>query len=309
MSIYVSIATLEDPDLHNTVMSAIFNADDRSGLHIGIAATTDEKFYEEKVVGYDKFAKVSSTLLDIKLDRGIAKGRIGSRFAYDDEDYILQVDSHTNFEKSWDTKIKNLFSKSVEETGNEKTILTSYLSPHIHHDGKIVPINNWSRYCVYTNYWVAPNVRLMAWEQMPIQVFPKQFRKDSLLLPANKTGAHFMFSNKSWAIEQCLPEEVIFAEEEIVHTIHLLENGFSLVFPNTELPLTHRYTNLEKRVERKTLLNLFSEDDFTELLVTRNMFDLIENHRESCIRYKTYGGYDMIHNNVRPFHIPESYSW
>jgi hypothetical protein len=309
MSIYISIATLEDLDLHNTIMSAIFNADNRRDLHIGIAATTSEKFYEERVIGYGKFAKVSSSLFDVKLNRGIAKGRINSRFAYDDEDYVLQVDSHTNFEKSWDTKIKNLFHKSLRETENEKTIITSYLSPYIHHDGKVVPLDNWSRYCVYTNCWVAPNVRIMAWEQMPIQVFPEHFRKDSLFLPANKIGAHFMFSNKTWANQQCLPQEIVFAEEEIVQTIHLLENEFSLVFPNTELPLTHRYANLEKGVERKTLLDLFSKEDFTELMVTRNMFDLIEDHKESCIRYATYGGYDIIHNNVRPFHIPKSYGW
>lgn len=309
MTIYISIATLEDPDLHNTLMSAIFNSDDRKQLHIGIAATTEEKFYEERVVGYEKFAKVSTKLFDIKNNRGLAKGRINSRFAYDDEDYILQIDSHTNFEKSWDTKLKQLYDGAIKETSNDKTILTSYLSPYVNLDGKAVPLERWSRYCVYTNYWVAANVRLMAWEQIPMHIFPEQYRRDSLFVPANKTGAHFMFSNKRWAYEQYLPESIVFAEEEVIHTIHLLENNFSLVFPNSELPLTHRYTNLEKDVQRKKLNDLFSEEDFTELVVTRNMFDLVNEHRESCIKYTEYGGYDILHNNVRPFHIPKDYSW
>ncbi len=309
MSIYISLVTLEDRDIVATVSTAVMNASDPSALRIGLAAAVSDDFYHSFIEPLDKYSSVHIKRFSKEDVRGVGKGRSVSRFAYSGEDRILQVDSHTVFQSGWDTKIEEIYQRALQETGNEKTILTAYLGGHTIENNSITIGDSTAKYCVFTNGVFSPLIRLQAWFARPLKEFPPQARvPKKKILPAIKIGANFMFGNKNFADYSGLPNNMVFYEEEIVQTVNLLENGFALAFPNYELPLTHRYDGGDTG-ERETGTDLFGGNEIPAMLTTMNLYDFISGNADACERYKAYSKYDIVTGMVRPFHIPESFQY
>src|SRR5512137_635462 len=97
MSVYLAISTLEDYDVADTIRWALSRANRQHQLTIGVAATVGEKFYKDVLKQFEPWTMIKIKRFDPATERGIGKGRNNALHAYNGQDYILQVDSHTHF--------------------------------------------------------------------------------------------------------------------------------------------------------------------------------------------------------------------
>jgi hypothetical protein len=310
LSIYIAITTLEDPDIVGTVSSALTSANNPEEIHVGVAAAVSDTFFN-KISSLLNFDQLTLKQFDQDKANGIGRARNLSRFAYSDEDFILQVDSHTYFRHGWDTTLINLFNYSVSVTGNNKTVLTGSLGKHEIVNGRPEIYSDEVNYSVITNATWSPYTNINHWMLIPVSKFPESIDVSSdIIIPANKVNGNFIFSNGSFADFSGLPDSAVYFDEEIIQTINLLENGFSLVHPNTSLPITHRYKVDGEAPPRQDGRDIFWNDSIThDLVMTSSMFDFIYNNPEACKRYFDYSKYDVVTKMVKPFYIPESFSY
>lgn len=99
--ILISIASLEDPYLLDTMRDAIDKANNPESLTFGLSL----QYENEPSFGgiTNKIKTVSfSPNIDLPSAPGIIQIRSQIRHLLEDEEYFLQIDAHTRFEKGWD---------------------------------------------------------------------------------------------------------------------------------------------------------------------------------------------------------------
>jgi hypothetical protein len=126
MSIFISIASYQDPLLSSTIKSACINAANEAELVFGICDQSSlpidvNTFSTEAAFHYDHVEPI--------LSKGPCWARHRLQSFYQNEDYFLQIDSHTQFEKNWDNILINQLN-SIKELSDDayfsKPIITSY---------------------------------------------------------------------------------------------------------------------------------------------------------------------------------------
>ena len=252
MSIYIAIPSMVDNQLPYTVADAILKADSPSEVFIGVVFMEVElvsKELQEKF--FNEFAKPFMANPQVQIQRfktgeyppSIGFGRNQAMSMYANQDYILQIDSHTKFEKSWDTKLIQMHKDAVADTQNEKTILTAYLPSYEHDDAGTRDYFQHPKLAKYP-FFVFEfrfDAKLPSWRDMDLVNGP--IKKSAKYVPCVKFNAQFAFGNRHFYEANSLPDSTIFWEEELFQTMNLLHEGFSLVFPNQVVPLAHLYFN------------------------------------------------------------------
>jgi len=122
MSIFISIASYQDPLLLETLCSAYENAEDKDSLRFGVC--------EQAEIGIDiKSINFKSQIEYELLHPVMAKGPCWARSRVQkfmrNEEYFLQIDSHTIFSKNWDRILLNYHSWIAENLENN-FIVTGY---------------------------------------------------------------------------------------------------------------------------------------------------------------------------------------
>lgn len=126
MSIFISIASYRDPELVRTVRSAIDNAARPQDLYFGIVLQEIEK--DEPNLSW--IPNLSLIKMHPKFARGAGFARAKAMELYNNQDYYLQVDSHTVFEKNWDLICIEEHNKAKIIAGNDKIILSYFPPPY-----------------------------------------------------------------------------------------------------------------------------------------------------------------------------------
>lgn len=103
MSIFINIASWEDPTLIKTIKSAIQNADQPDDLIFSFALAY-KNIPDFSFLNKDKYHLV---MFDPENRPGVWKARQLANEFYNGENYYLQIDSHTIFNQGWDTYYKN----------------------------------------------------------------------------------------------------------------------------------------------------------------------------------------------------------
>jgi len=153
---------------------------------------------------------------------------------------MLQVDSHTYFDKNWDSYLIKSFKEFKSETGIEKFVLTSYIpyysyAPHrVRHSGDLY-LPRYPHLLVdqfFLGY-------LPKWDDTTI---PKE-KNLPKFLPCVKFNGAFAFGDKNFINNTGVFKDAIFYDEELIQSINLVGNGFALVFLNvTDFPIAHLYS-------------------------------------------------------------------
>ena len=99
MKIFISIASYQDLLLPITINSAYTNAKFKENLRFGIIDQCKVKLDFSKAKLKDQISYIH---IDPKDARGPCWARANAQTLIQDEEYFLQVDSHTVFEKNWD---------------------------------------------------------------------------------------------------------------------------------------------------------------------------------------------------------------
>jgi len=248
LSIFVSICCLGiDHDLPNTISSCFDMANNPEEVYIGIACIGEESFYKEISQLFNN-KNITISYHESTGNIGVGKGRKLAADLYDNQDYFLQIDSHTLFRKDWDIKILDKYIEALKKFNTDRVVFSGYLSgyKYIEQDGNIYQFNDTQD--IAYNYWhkdeffMNPNI-IPKWTHASMNHFSDDIIKESEtgFLPCKKITAMFLFGSKKLAKNLCLPEHLVFWEEEIIQTIELIDNNFILVHPVMESPISHLY--------------------------------------------------------------------
>ena len=127
MSIFISIASYQDPLLVSTIFGAYNNARNKQDLIFSICDQSDSpvNFDELEFANQIKYEHI-----DPIFSKGPCWARHRAQSFYQDEDYFLQIDSHTQFLPNWDVLFEEALLKIETEQVNDdyfaKPIITSY---------------------------------------------------------------------------------------------------------------------------------------------------------------------------------------
>ena len=233
MSIFVSIASYRDPDLMNTISSAIDNADNPNDIVFGIAL-------QDFIKDIPNFKELPNMrVLNIRPGnaRGAGYARSRAMELYNNEDYYLQIDSHTRFEKGWDSICINQHNKAKEISKNEKIILSYFPPPfYIESNKKIsFPKKDKSRPPYATKQWPTITER-KEWTAKRIDLSGNGVPEVSATVLAG-----FIFTTGNIVKEVPYDPEISFFGEEICFAMRAWTRGWDIYSP-CETILYHFYT-------------------------------------------------------------------
>lgn len=125
MSIYVSIASYEDPGLLKTIQNCLNNAKYPDEIVFGLALMYKtlpdlSKIKNKKIIH----------LYDSDERPGLVNIRNKLKEAFLDEDYFLQIDSHTNFINNWDVELINDL-KNIQSKFGKNSLISKRVNPHV----------------------------------------------------------------------------------------------------------------------------------------------------------------------------------
>ena len=105
--IFISVASYQDPLLLETLCSAYENAENKDFLVFGVCEQADNGIDVQSINFKDQ---IKYELLDPVMAKGPCWARARIQHLITDEEYFLQIDSHTIFAKSWDRILLNYHS-------------------------------------------------------------------------------------------------------------------------------------------------------------------------------------------------------
>ena len=127
MSIFISIASYQDPLLVSTIFSAYENAENKNDLIFSICDQSDNTIDINGVTFSDQ---IHYDHVDPLFSKGPCWARHRAQSFFNEEDFFLQIDSHTQFAPKWDSIFINQLEKiSANQKIDEyfkKPIITSY---------------------------------------------------------------------------------------------------------------------------------------------------------------------------------------
>ena len=99
--IFVQIASFNDKELYKTVMDCVNKSSGKNEISFGI----HECYIDNKTI-FD-LDNVSIEYSKAPQNIGVGIGRYIANKLYNNEDYYLQVDSHSRFKENWDLILIN----------------------------------------------------------------------------------------------------------------------------------------------------------------------------------------------------------
>ena len=127
MSIFISIASYQDPLLVSTIWSAYSNARDKEDLIFSICDQSDNPV---KVSELPFAHQIKYDHVDPIFAKGPCWARHRAQSFYAGEKYFLQIDSHTQFSSDWDILFEAAFleiaAAGEEDPYFKKPVITSY---------------------------------------------------------------------------------------------------------------------------------------------------------------------------------------
>ena len=255
MSIFISIASYQDPLLLSTIYSAYQNANDKDALVFGVCDQSDNP---DNILDIEFAKQIHYDHVDPLFAKGPCWARHRAQSFFQDEDYFLQIDSHTQFSPGWDekfiTELNKIESMGASDDYFAKPIITSYPRSFevLDFEKGLFRLNTGDKHTQVITY-----------------------RKDSLFLKSSfsrqigiptkcldNTHAYLMaagciFVRGSFVKEIPYDGNYYFYGEELSMALRAFTHGYSF-FHIPDVPLFHLYTDLSN-IPRK--LHWDPEDD------------------------------------------------
>lgn len=211
-SIYVSTCGVNEDDIGLTVNTAYENARFPSRIYFGIIdQRTDGKFADTSQYGNVKKVNIS-----YDFPMGLGLGRLNALMLHENQDYCLQIDAHTIFEKNWDVNLLREYSKLQSMYGN---VAISQRTKWYQRDAADV-----------IKFYDVPGVRLVIDKTSE----EYEMRGDIAQLPSDGhtehhlTSGHFVFSRMEF-FNQLLPDpRIAFYGEEHVLALRAWTRGWRI---------------------------------------------------------------------------------
>lgn len=253
--IYVSVPTMNDREFIPTLERCLESASDNSNIIIGSSIFWKPKditemrkpFFVKIKEKFDSIKNIKMEVLPFDSFPGVGNGRVQSLKFYDNEKYYLSIDSHTQFEDSWDEKLIDCYEDTRKVFG-AKRVLTSYLPGYFTDENDEIirkdDFTKWQYFCydhTRSKTFPVPMDRAIREDDNPIL----QHLIDGKYLPAKKISAHFTFTEGYDWVTNCrinLDPRIIFWAEEFYQSALAYSRGYNFVWVN-DIFLRHLYSN------------------------------------------------------------------
>ncbi|MGY8772731.1 MAG: GlcNAc-transferase family protein, partial [Gammaproteobacteria bacterium] len=242
MSIFISIASYQDPLLVSTIFSAYGNAEMKDELVFGICDQAEEPI---KVHEFPFANQIRHEHIDPIMAKGPCWARHRVQNFYQGEDYFLQIDSHTQFTPGWDRKLIDalgmIASNATQDSYHLKPVITSYPRSFKVKDFAtgIFELSTGDRHTQIMTY--------MKDALFSQGSFSRQIgvpTKSDRITHAFVMAAGCIFSRGSFIEEIPYDPNYYFYGEELSMLLRAFTRGYSF-FHIPDVPLFHLYTDVE----------------------------------------------------------------
>lgn len=229
MNIFISIASYRDPEIVRTVKSAIDNSSKQNTLHFCIVLQEMKKLQPD-------FSWVPNlTLIEMhpKNARGAGFARAKAMEVYNGQEYFLQIDSHTIFEKNWDLLCIDQLQKAQKISKNDKVILSAFPPPyHVESNGEAVLVKNDKERVAYPTKQIPKLNKINQWTAERIE-----FSDKSMSMPELSTTvlAGFIFTTGNIVAEVPYDSEISFFGEELCFAVRAWTRGWDIYSPSVNI--------------------------------------------------------------------------
>ncbi len=232
MKIFVSCAAYREPELELTIASLIENADAPQNLHIGVVqqSTRGER------VDFSQNSHVSDIWMRAQEAKGAGYARATAQALWNNEDFFMQIDSHTRMEPYWDTTLIDVYNSVSSATGNERIILSQFPRSYVHENGKDLDI-------VTFKYPAEPMKQVVYWAQRSLwSALRLPFADPRMALPEESETvlAGFIFAPGMVVTEVPYDPHISFFGEELCFAIRAWTRGWRIYSPN-HMVIKHFY--------------------------------------------------------------------
>ena len=249
--IFVSVASYRDPELGKTLLSAIEKASNPNNIYFGIVYQGSHK---ERPL-FDFVPNYSLISMHPKDARGVGLARSKAMTLYNNEDYYLQIDSHTQFVKNWDLKCIEQLELAQSLTKN-KVILSSFPPPYINEGPRnkvIIPIRSTKEHPVYPTKQIVVLRKTNEWGAERVD-----FDDEDMNLPeiSNTVLGGFIFTYGRIVNDVPYDPEISFFGEEICFAARAWTRGYDIYSPCIPI-VYHFYTRIgHKKIWNENSLNI-----------------------------------------------------
>lgn len=236
-TIFVHLPAYRDPELVPTIKDALAKAYNPKRIRFGVCRQYCE------TDGFDSLHEFKDDTIVKVYDvpyteaKGLPWARsVINENLLDDEDYLLQLDSHHRFAQNWDKTLIDMH-KGLEAKGVEKPILAGYLpsyTPKNDPDGRSMdPWFSQAR-CFYPFHtiFIGPTA-IPNWRSLTEPI------------PSRFLCGHFDFARSQWGREILHDPDIYFAGEEINLTVRSYTHGYRFFHPH--IPVIWHSTMREER--------------------------------------------------------------
>lgn len=250
-AIFISVASYRDSECSNTINSIFSKAKWPKNVYIGIC---EQNKYESRFLGelcvkdyFDDYKDIEymSRVKIHKMSYKDAKGPTYARYycskLWSGQEYFLQIDSHTTFEKDWDATLIKMIEqcryKPTSETetewgskGSKKPILSAYPPSD-------TQINTYG-FPVMDSYKINDKVKLPIF----FAGFWTTETKKPIKSPKPFVAAGFMFMDSTFLYDVQFDPYLsgLFQGEETLFSARLFTNGYDVFAPNIKV-CSHHY--------------------------------------------------------------------
>lgn len=231
--IFISVASYRDKELDSTLRSAVQMASKPDKLHFGIVYQGTERERPD----FSFLPKYSLISMHPREARGVGYARSKAMDLYRDEEYYLQIDSHTQFVKDWDIKLLEQLKLAQSQT-RYKAIISAYPLQYYRENNKIFLQTK------STNDFSAnPNkqkVKLRKTKEWTAERMEFDNLKKGLPELSNTVLGGFIFTYGSIVKDVPYDPEISFFGEEICFAMRAWTRGYDIYSPS-EVILYHFY--------------------------------------------------------------------
>lgn len=283
-TIFVTIACYRDPVIQSTIDDLLSKADDPYRITVGVflQQKSDENLitetYGDRVrVDVQEPGKIFS----------VTACRNRAMCLVDDEEYVLQIDSHTRFQRGWDTKLLNVH----QSLNNDKALLSVYLPDWYYKENRVEEFterpDTFAKFVFNTKR--SEEVFYEYKELVPMPDDGLKANGEETILGWYLCG-HFIFGKRDFFTKIIQPEWVGFWGEEVINSVRAYTAGWDVYNPANP-PLYHLNEGRSVNWSREKLWNDYpNEHNANRERTTYRIIETIKNN--------TIGEWDLF--EVRP---------
>ena len=235
--IFIHLPAYREPELIPTIESALKNAEHPDRLVFGICRQYNPEDGFDNLDKYENNPQFKIYHLHYEKAKGLAYARaLINEELLDEEEFVLQLDSHHRFDTNFDTRLISWYNELKEEGSNP--LICGYLP--------------------YYDPFDDPSARVQEpWFSEPASFYPHgtifirptafkdDWTKFTKPVPARFISGHFCFGPNKWAKDIKHDTDIYFAGEELNLTIRSFTHGYDLFHPH-ELIIWHATMRTER---------------------------------------------------------------